>query len=391
MATIEDRGYVRIDKKRLLPEDKGRLVTAFLASYFDRYVEYDFTADLEEKLDLISDGKLEWKQVLREFWRDFTGAIDDTKDLRVGQVLEALNEILGPHIFPDKGDGTDPRLCPKCSIGRLSMKISGKFGAFIGCSNYPDCRFTRQFSDMNGEQTDAATADGKILGQDPQTGLDVLTRSGRFGPYLQLGEGSKEEKPKRSGVPKGLDLASIDLEMALRLLSLPREIGAHPDSGSMITAALGQYGPYVKHEKTYANLPNWEDLFTIGINHAVVLIADKVAGKGGRFGRAAQKTVLKDLGEHPDGGQIEVLSGKYGPYVSHNKINANVPKGKEPAEVTVAEAIELLAARAEQAGKGGARRKAAAKGASAKPKATSSKAGGAKKAAKKKVAEAAEG
>ena len=366
LAVIEDRGYVKVDKKRLVPEDKGRLVTAFLAGFFKRYVEYDFTADLEERLDLISDGKLEWKDVLRDFWRDFTAAVGETKDLRVGEVLDALNEMLGPHIFPDKGDGSDPRLCPKCGAGKLSMKISGKFGAFIGCSGYPECRYTRQFSDANGDGGEAAAADGKVLGQDPESGLDVVIKSGRFGPYLQLGEAaSKDEKPKRSGIPKGVELANLDLEMALKLLSLPREIGAHPDSGSMITAALGQYGPYVKHDRTYANLPNWEDLFTVGINHAVVLIADKVAGKGGRFGRAAQKTVLKDLGEHPDGGQIEVLSGKYGPYISHNKVNANVPKGKEPTDVTVAEAIELLAARVE-AGGGKGKKRAPAKKAAAK-------------------------
>jgi DNA topoisomerase-1 len=248
------------------------------------------------------------------------------------------------------------------------MKISGKFGAFIGCSNYPECRYTRQFSDAGGEG-DAAAMDGKVLGQDPETGLDVIVKSGRFGPYLQLGEpASKDEKPKRSGIPKGVDLASVDLELALKLLSLPREVGTHPDSGNTITAALGQYGPYVKHDRTYANLTNWEDLFTIGINHAVSLIADKVAGKGSRFGRGAQKTVLKDLGEHPEGGKIEILSGKYGPYISHNKINANVPKGKEPTEVTVEEAIRLLAERAEKAGtgKGKAKRAPAKKAATKK-------------------------
>jgi DNA topoisomerase-1 len=368
LAVIEERGYVKVDKKRLIPEDKGRLVTAFLAGFFKRYVEYDFTADLEERLDLISDGKLEWKDVLRDFWRDFTAAVAETKDLRVGEVLDALNEMLGPHIFPDKGDGSDPRACPKCGVGKLSMKISGKFGAFIGCSSYPECRYTRQFSDAGGEG-DAAAIDGKVLGQDPETGLDVIVKSGRFGPYLQLGEtASKDEKPKRSGIPKGVDLASVDLELALKLLSLPREVGTHPDSGNTITAALGQYGPYVKHDRTYANLTNWEDLFTIGINHAVSLIADKVAGKGSRFGRGVQKTVLKDLGEHPEGGKIEILSGKYGPYISHNKINANVPKGKEPTEVTVEEAIRLLAERAEKAGtgKGKAKRAPAKKAATKK-------------------------
>ena len=388
LAVLEDRGYVKIDKKRLLPEDKGRLVIAFLASYFKRYVEYDFTADLEEKLDLISDDKLEYKQVLREFWRDFTGAIDDTKDLRVGEVLEALNEILGPHIFPDKGDGSDPRLCPKCSNGRLSMKISGKFGAFIGCSSYPECRYTRQFSDAGGEASDAAVADGRVLGQDPETGLDVVLKAGRFGPYLQLGEGSKDEKPKRSGIPKGVALDDVDFELALKLLRLPREIGNHPETGEMIIASLGQYGPYVKHKGTYANLAQWQDLFTIGLNHAVSIIADKVAGKaGGRFQRAAP-TVLKDLGAHPAGGEVKVLEGKYGPYVSHNKVYATLPKGKNPEALTMDEAVQLLVERIEKGGgpksKGRAGAKKAASSDKAKPAAK-------KAASKKKVAEAAEG
>ncbi len=381
LAVLRDRSYVREEKKRLIPEDKGRLVTAFLAGYFKRYVEYDFTADLEEKLDLISDGKLEWKDVLREFWRDFTGAVEETKDLRVGEVLDAMNEVLGPHIFPDQGDGSDPRACPKCGAGRLSLRLSSKFGAFIGCSNYPECRYTRQFSDSDGEQSKAATIDGKVLGPDPETGLDVTVKSGRFGPYLQLGEAaSKDEKPKRSGIPKGVDIENVDLQLALKLLSLPREIGNHPDTGEMITAALGQYGPYVKHQRTYANLTAWEDLFTIGLNHAVSLIADKASGKGGRFGRSAQKQVLKDLGEHPEGGRIEVLSGRYGPYISHNKVYANVPKGTEPADVTVEQAIALLA---ERAAKGPSKSK---RKAPAKKKAAASEDGGAEPAPKKKAA-----
>ena len=394
LAVLQERDYVKTDKKQLIPEDKGRLVTAFLAAYFKRYVEYDFTADLEEKLDLISDDKLEYKQVLRDFWKDFTGAVAEIKELRVGEVLDALNEILGPHIFPDKGDGSDPRLCPKCSVGRMSLKISGKFGAFIGCSNYPECRFTRQFSDANGEQADAAVADGRVLGQDPETGLDVVIRSGRFGAYLQMGEPppKPEKKPKkgkakekvdgakengaaaasapsgpfkRAGIPAGVELTAVDLDMALRLLSLPRAIGVHPESGQPITAALGRFGPYVKHEGTYANLANWEDLFSVGINHAVTLIADKVAGRAKRFGQGAAKQVLVDLGEHPEGGKIEVLNGKYGPYISHNKVNANVPKGREPTTVTMSEAIALLAERIEKGG-GKKARKAPAKKAAAK-------------------------
>jgi DNA topoisomerase-1 len=347
LAVLQERQYVRVDKKRLVPEDKGRLVTAFLEGFFKRYVEYDFTADLEDKLDLISDGKLQWKDVLRDFWKEFTGAVDDTKDLRVGEVLEALNEILGPHIFPAREDGSDPRSCPSCKTGRLSLKISGKYGAFIGCGNYPECRYTRQLSDVNGSgDTEAAGPDGKLLGYDPDTGLAVTLRSGRFGPYLQLGEGSDDEKPKRSSIPKGVDAASVDLELALKLLSLPREVGLHPETGKPITAGLGRYGPFILHDGMYANVESIEDVFSVGLNRAVTLLAEKAAGAKSRFQRA-KPTVLKELGEHPDGGgKIEVLSGRYGPYVKHGDVNATIPNGKDPATLTVAEAVELIAARA---------------------------------------------
>ena len=345
LAVLQERDYVHIDKKRLIPEDKGRLVTAFLESFFKRYVEYDFTADLEEKLDLISDGKLEWKDVLRDFWRDFMQAVGDIKDLRVGDVLEALNEILGPHIFPPKAEGGDPRLCPNCGEGRLSLKVSGKYGAFIGCSRYPDCRYTRQLSQPEGP-TEASTPDGKLLGHDPETGLPVTLRTGRFGPYVQLGEGTKEEKPKRASVPRGVDANNVDLEYALKLLSLPREVGLHPETSKPITAGLGRYGPFILHDGTYANLPTVEEVFDIGINRAVALLAEKKAGGGkGRFQRAAP-TVLKDLGEHPvDGGKVQVLSGRYGPYVKHGDVNATLPRSKDPAGLTMDEAVQLIAER----------------------------------------------
>jgi DNA topoisomerase-1 len=345
LAVLEDREYVRIDKKRLIPEDKGRLVTAFLESFFKRYVEYDFTADLEEKLDLISDGKLEWKDVLRDFWREFMRSVEEIKDLRVGDVLEALNEILGPHIFPPRAEGGDPRTCPNCGVGRLSLKV-GKFGAFVGCSNYPDCRFTRQFSDTQNGSAEAATPEGKLLGYDPDTGLAVTLRTGRFGPYVQLGEGSEEEKPKRASVPKGIDPNAVDLERALQLLSLPRLIGNHPETGKPITAGLGRYGPFILHDGTYANLPTVDEAFSVGINRAVVLLAEKAAGAGkGRWQRAAP-TVLKELGEHPsEGGSVQVLSGRYGPYVKHGKVNATLPKGKDPAALTMDEAVALIAER----------------------------------------------
>ncbi len=351
LAVLQERDYVRIDKKRLIPEDKGRLVTAFLEGFFKRYVEYDFTADLEEKLDLISDGKLAWKDILRDFWREFTAAIDEIKDLRVGEVLEALNEILGPHVFPPREDGGDPRTCPACGSGRLSLKISGKYGAFIGCGNYPECRYTRQLTDQsNGGDAQAAGPEGKPLGSDPESGLAVTLRTGRFGPYVQLGEGSEDEKPKRSSVPKGMDATTLDLEHALQLLSLPREVGLHPETGKPITAGIGRYGPFVLHDGMYANLEAVEEVFAVGLNRAVALLAEKAAGGKSRFQRA-KPTVLKDLGEHPEGGKIEVLSGRYGPYVKHGSTNATVPNGKDPAAVTIEEAIELIAARIAKGGK----------------------------------------
>ncbi len=371
LATLVDRDYVRVDKKQLVPEDKGRLVTAFLESFFRRYVEYDFTAGLEEQLDLISDHKLAWKDVLRDFWRDFMGSVTETKELKVSDVLDALNELLGPHIFPDKGDGSNPRACPKCGTGQLSLKISGKNGAFVGCGNYPECRYTRQLS-QSGEGGDGGLVDGKVLGVDPTSGEEVTLRSGRFGTYLQLGEAkSKDEKPKRSSLPKGVDPNDVDLEYALKLLALPREVGQHPETGDMILAGLGRYGPYVQHGKSYANVESIEDVFSIGLNRAVTVLAEKAAGKGGRFGRGAQqRDVLKDLGPHPSGeGKIEILNGRYGPYITHGGVNANVPRGKEPADVTVEEAVLLLAERAAKGGgksrfgKGKAKKSAAPKAA----------------------------
>jgi DNA topoisomerase-1 len=382
LGVLQERDYVRIEKKRLVPEDKGRLVIAFLEGFFRRYVEYDFTADLEEKLDLISDGKLLWKDVLRDFWRDFTGAVDEIKDLRVGDVLEALNKMLGPHIFPPREDGGEPRTCPACGNGLLSLKISGKYGAFIGCGNYPECRYTRQLTDQNGGDGEAATPDGKLLGNDPDTGLAVTLRKGRFGPYVQLGDGTEDEKPKRASVPRGVDAATLELETALKLLSLPREVGLHPESGKPIVAGLGRYGPFVLHDGMYANLDSVEDVFTVGLNRAVALIAEKAAGGKGRFQRA-KPTVLKELGEHPDGGPIQVLSGRYGPYVKHASVNATIPNGKDPAAITVEEAVELIAARAAKGSKKPAKkatkktaRKAPAK--SAKPASKSSKSKSAK-------------
>ena len=366
LAVLRDRDYVRLEKKQLVPEDKGRLVTAFLEGFFRRYVEYDFTADLEEKLDLISDAKLDWKQVLRDFWKDFTAAIDETKELRVSEVLEKMNELLGPHIFPTKEDGSDPRACPSCNAGRLSLK-PGKFGPFVGCSNYPECRYTRQFSAATDGSAESQSPDGKLLGTDPETGLPVTVRSGRFGTYLQLGDQKdydEGEKPKRSSIPKGIDAATIDLEKALQLLRLPREVGVHPETGNMITAGLGRYGPFILHDGKYANLDGIEDVFSVGINRAVAIIAEKAAGGGkSRFGRA-KPTALRTVGDHPDGGKIEVFAGRYGPYLKHGDINATLPKSKDPATVTLGEAVEIIA---ERVAKGGGKPARKAKAPAKKP------------------------
>ena len=339
LTVLRDREYVRMDKQRFIPEDKGRLVTAFLEQFFHRYVEYDFTAELEEQLDAVSAGKLDWKALLRAFWTDFHAAVGEIGDLRTGQVIDALNESLAPHIFPDKGDGSDPRVCPSCGAGKLSLKL-GRYGSFIGCSNYPECRYTRHIGENgDGEGGDSGDRD---LGKDPVTGETVWLKNGRFGPYVQLGEG---EKPKRSSLPKGWTPATIDLEKALRLLRLPREVGSHPEDGQPILAGIGRYGPYVQHGSTYANLSEADEVFDVGLNRAVTLLAEKRAG-GGRPQRGAA-TALKDLGAHPQTGEpIRVLAGRFGPYVASGGVNANVPKGSDPQEVTLEQAVALLAERA---------------------------------------------
>lgn len=381
LETLRQRGYMRVDKKRLIPEDKGRVVTAFLESFFRRYVEYDFTADLEEQLDKVSAGEIDWKQVLRDFWRDFTVAIEDVKELRVTNVLDALNELLAPHIFPPKEDGGDARGCPSCGNGQLSLKL-GKFGSFIGCSNYPECKYTRPMS-PSAEGPEAVPAEGVLLGVDPETGENVTRRAGRFGPYLQLGEAVEGEKPQRASIPKGRKPEDITLEEALKLLSLPREVGIHPETGKPIVANFGRFGPFVLHDGTYANLDSPEDVFTIGINRAVDVLAEK---KARGFSRP-KPGALKDLGEHPaGGGTIQVMSGRYGPYVKFGKVNATLPKDKDPQSLTVEEAVALIAER-EAKGGGTAKKKAPAKKAAVK-KAAPKKAP-AKKAVKKPAKKAA--
>jgi DNA topoisomerase-1 len=376
LTVLRERDYVRMDKNRFIPEDKGRLVTAFLEQFFRKYVEYDFTAALEEKLDLVSAGDLDWKQLLRDFWQDFHAAVGEIGELRVTHVLDALNEALGPHIFPDKGDGSDPRLCPTCGTGRLSLK-TGRYGAFIGCSNYPECRFTRPIAAQEGEE--AAESGDRELGIDPETGRPVWLKIGRFGPFV---EEAGDDKPKRASLPKGWPPASVDLEKALRLLHLPREVGVHPDEGGMILAGIGRYGPYVQHNGTYANLPSADEVFDVGLNRAVAVLAEKRAG-GGRGGRT-QAAALKELGAHPKDGQpVRILSGRFGPYVKHGATNANVPRGSDPQALSLEEAVSLLA---EREAKGGGTKKAARTKATAKPKAAAVAAPAKKTAAKKPAA-----
>ncbi len=354
LATLEAREYVTIDKRRLMPQAKGRLVTSFLESFFSRYVEYDFTASLEEKLDLISAGELEWRDVLRDFWTQFSANVAETKDLRITEVLDHLNEALGPLAFPDKGDGSDPRACPACGEGQLSLKVS-RNGGFIGCSNYPECSFTRQLG-KEGEEGAVALSQPKVLGVDPDNSEEVTLRSGRFGPYVQRGDGKDS---KRSSVPKHVSVDDVDFEQALKWLTLPREVGKHPETGGMISARDGKFGPLLEHlngtKKQFASVETFDDLFTIGINRAVDLLAESAKKGGARRG----PKVLKELGEHPEqGGAMNVMDGRFGPYINHEKTNATLPRGTQPDAVTVEQAVDLIAAKV---AKGPAKKKPAAK------------------------------
>ncbi|QCM09771.1 type I DNA topoisomerase [Agrobacterium tumefaciens] len=376
LKTLSDREYIIVDKRKLIPHSRGRLVTAFLESFFSKYVEYDFTAALEEKLDRISAGELDWKQVLRDFWKDFFAQIEDTKELRVTNVLDALNEVLAPLVFPKREDGSDPRICQVCDTGNLSLKL-GKYGAFVGCSNYPECNYTRQLTSDGSEAEAAASNEPKALGADPMTGEELTLRSGRFGPYIQRGDG---KEAKRSSLPKGWKPEDIDHEKALALINLPRDIGKHPETGKMISAGLGRYGPFLLHDGSYANLESIEDVFSIGLNRAVTVIAEKQSKGPGR-GRNGTPAALKELGDHPDGGPITVRDGRYGAYVNWGKVNATIPKGQDPASVTLDESLVLIAERIAKTGTGGkpakAKKPAAKKAdgdAAAKPKATKAKA-----------------
>ena len=376
LTTLRDRGYVRMDKNRFIPEDNGRLVTAFLTEFFAQWVEYDFTADLEGRLDQVSEGDLDWKVLLRDFWSQLKPATATVLE-RQG-VIDQLDDAIGPFLFPEKPDGADPRLCPACGTGRLHLKASFKMkSSFIGCSNYPECRYTRGFG--AGAEEQEAGGD-RELGLDPQTGLPIALKIGRFGPYVETAAATEGDKPRRSSLPKGWSPATLTLEQAVRLLGLPRLVGAHPEDGKPITAGLGRYGPFILHDGTYANVADIDEVFDIGLNRAVTLLAEKRAGKFA--GRGAATAPLKDLGGHPDDGQpIHVMAGRFGPYVKWGMINATLPKGTAPEELTLEAALPLLAAKAAAAPKA---KKAPVKKAPAKAAAKKTPA---KKAAAKKLAD----
>jgi DNA topoisomerase I len=354
LQVLQDRAYVRLEKRRFIPEDRGRLVTVFLTSFFERYVEYNFTADLENQLDDVSGGRIDWKEVLRNFWRDFSAAVEGTKELTISQVLSALDDELGRHFFPSDESGRDPRLCPVCGAGRLSLKL-GKFGAFIGCSNYPNCRYTRPLA-VEGE-TDNAPAE-TALGTDPATGLPVTLKKGPYGHYVQLGEGNGEFKPKRVALPRAMKPADIDIETALRLLALPRELGRHPETGQTITAGIGRFGTYIKHGATFKSLGPEDDVLTIGLNRAVVLLAEPAAE------RRRGPQLVRELGAHPEGGTVGLYRGPYGPYVSHGGVIASLPRGADLESFSLGEALPLLAAqRSKPKGRGRKTAKSPAKAA----------------------------
>ncbi len=334
LTVLRDRNYVRLEARRFIPEDRGRLVTAFLMSFFSRYVDTGFTANLEEQLDQIAEGHAQWRQVLRDFWTDFSAAIAETKDLKISDVIDALDADLGPHFFPAREDGTDPRSCPACGTGRIGLRL-GRYGSFIGCSNYPACQYTRKLAIDGGENPDDTLKDGmRSLGQHPETGEEITLKRGPYGLYVQQGEpdpADKKSKPKRSSLTRGMDPEALTLEDALGLLSLPRLVGIHPDAKEPIEAGVGRFGPYVKMGAIYASLDKDDDVLHIGFNRAMDLIAKK-------------QDSVRSLGAHPkDGGQVVAKKGRFGPYAQWGNMVANLPRGSELADFTLDQAVALLA------------------------------------------------
>ncbi|MGN6269667.1 MAG: type I DNA topoisomerase [Sphingomonas sp.] len=338
IQVLKDRAYVRVEKNRFFAEESGRLVTAFLERFFEKYVEYGYTAELEEELDDISGGRAQWQAVLDAFWRDFKPRTSEVMEFKPSEITAELDQFLEPYLFPPKADGSDPRLCPNCGEGRLSLR-GGKFGAFVACSNYPDCKYTRAFAQPGG--IGAEDSGPETLGNDPESGLPVERKAGRFGPYIQLGEG---KDAKRASIPK--DIGELDLEWALKLLSLPRVIGNHPETGQPIEAAIGRYGPYLKHDGKYARLSSTAEVFETGMNAAVVKLAE-AAANGGRPARGASREPLKVLGKHPrTEAEIKLMDGRYGAYVTDGETNATLPKSIDKDALTLEEAAQLIDARA---------------------------------------------
>lgn len=359
LQVLKDRDYVRVEKNRFFAEESGRLVTAFLERFFDRYVSYDFTAGLEDELDEISGGRAQWQAVLDAFWRDFKPKTAEVMERKPSEVTAELDTFLAPMLFPDKGDGTDPRACPLCDAGKLSLR-GGRFGAFIACSNYPECKYTRKFG-QPGSGEGGADAGPQILGKHPETGEDIVRKSGRFGPYIEMGTG---KEAKRASIPKDLG-GDMDLDWGVKLLSLPRHVGDHPETGKPITASLGRYGPYLVHDNKYARLGSTAEIFETGMNAAVVKLAE-AANKGPRAGAAAREP-LKILGAHPRTElEIKLMEGRYGPYVTDGTTNATLPKTVTPDALSLEEAAQLIDARAAAAPAKKGKKKAAPKAAAAK-------------------------
>ena len=342
LQTLKDREYVRVEKGRFVPEESGRLVTAFLERFFDRYVSYDYTAELEEELDDVSGGRLDWQKLLDDFWRDFRPKAGEVMDQKPSEITQSLDEFLAPWLYPPRKDGTDPRQCPQCGKGQLSLR-GGKFGAFVACSNYPDCKYTQKF----GQGGDQAQGEGP-----QELGDGIMLKTGRFGPYVERGE-------KRASIPKDVPLEDVTTGVAERLLSLPREIGPHPESGKPITASIGRYGPYLAHDGKYAKLGSTAEVFETGMNAAVAKLADAASG-GGRQ-RSASREPIAVLGQHPNGKDVKVMAGRYGPYVSDGTTHATLPKGADPKAVALDEAVRLIDEKAakgpaKKGGRRGARR-----------------------------------
>nr|WP_294547529.1 type I DNA topoisomerase [uncultured Rhodopila sp.] len=406
LSVLQDRKYVKLEKRRFVPEDRGRLVTAFLVSFFEHYVDTGFTAGLEEKLDEISAGSLDWRSVMRAFWEEFSKAVEQTRDLKISDVINALDADLGPHFFPAREDGSDPRVCAACGNGRLGLKL-GRYGSFIGCSNYPACQYTRRLAIDAGDDQGETLKDGmRVLGQHPDTGEEVTVRRGPYGLYVQQGEQGEDKKvrPKRTSLTRGMDGDQLTLEQALKLLALPRLIGLHPETKEKIEAGIGRFGPYVKMGAVFGSLDRDDDILAIGLNRAVDLLAKKLAS-------------VRTIGPHPgDKDLVSVRKGRFGPYVQHGKTVANLPRGVAMEDISLEDAVKLLAEKGkalkprgaagkkgkaaksapaaaaddgEAPGKKAAPKKAAAKKPDAKKKAAPKKAAG-KKAAAKLPAEAAD-